>query len=913
MLPKFRFNKDTGSSNNTSLAQESGPMSLVRIVGTIYVAVPAEAELPPEDIKLNAMEAQFVVLPKLQYLMLFEGNQLPPFDVVLHSLRSSLAATLATYAPLASKLVHLADTGDVAIRCSASDDGVKFVVAESDVDVRCLSGDEEHDVPAFRRLVPEVEMGELPAPPLAVQATRLEGGGFALGVTAHHGVADGRSVMRFVEAWAAACRGDTPTLAPSFDRSRVRLPGGDELARGVLRKCAPNLPVATMPSFLQVDDPRFSRRTFTLDAHHIQRLKQWIVSLGEAQGAPLRGPPSSFAAVVALVWTCFIRCKPFPVDKDVFLVFFADVRDRLDPPAGSEYSGACLSMCVARLPARELLAEGAMAAAAAAVQDTVGEMAEDPVAGWEFIDLPRMVAMDRLMNVSWSPRFRAYNVAEFGWGKPRRAEPTRMNRDGQVALLRARDGEGVQVSMSLHQQAHMDASFILPILMSPVRIVDVSYVAVPAKAALPTEAIKLNAMEAQWLLFPLLQHLLFFEGDQLPPFDTVVQSLRCSLAETLVTFAPLAGKLVHLAETGDVGIRCSTSDDGVRFLVAESDADVRRLAGDEEHDVKTFQRLVPELDMTELPAPVLAVQATRLEGGGVALGVTVHHAVADGRSLWRFVEVWAAACRGDMHDAEPPPCFDRSRVRLPDGEELARSVLRDYVPNLPMATSPLIPQESRPAFTCCTFTLDAQHIERLKQRIVRHGEAQGAPLGRPPSSFVAVVALAWTCFVRGRSIPADDEDVFLLFFADVRNRLDPPAGAEYFGACLSGCLVKLPARELELHGERALAAAASATQGAIREMTEDPLDGWEFMRVAAGPPMDRFLNVSGSSSFRAYDAADFGWGRPRLTVPVKMNPNGQVALVRARDGDGVQVSVSMIQQAHMDVFKSQFLDLCSDE
>jgi hypothetical protein len=205
--------------------------------------------------------------------------------------------------------------------------------------------------------------------------------------------------------------------------------------------------------------------------------------------------------------------------------------------------------------------------------------------------------------------------------------------------------------------------------MSPVRIVDVSYVAVPANATLPPEAIKLNAMEAQWLVLPQLQYILFFEGDQLPPFDTVVHSLRSSLGSTLATFAPLASKLVHLADTGDVAIR--------------------RLAGDEEHDVQTFERLVPEVDMTLLPAPVLAVQATRLGGGGVALGVTVHHAVADGQSLWRFVKAWAASCRGDATTTtpEPPPCFDRSRVRLPGGDELARSVLRKYVPDLPVVRS----------------------------------------------------------------------------------------------------------------------------------------------------------------------------------------------------------------------------------
>uniref|UniRef100_K3YDV8 Uncharacterized protein n=1 Tax=Setaria italica TaxID=4555 RepID=K3YDV8_SETIT len=402
-------------------------MSLVRIVDLSYVVVPAEAELPPEAIKLNAMEAQWVVLPLLQYLMLFEGSQLPPFDMVLRSLRSSLAATLATYAPLAGKLVHLAGTGDVAIRCSASD-GVKFVVAESSADVRRLAGDDEHDLHAFERLVPEVEMSELPASLLAVQATRLEGGGFALGVTAHHGVADGRSVMRFVEAWAAA-------------------------------RCAPNLPVVAL---LLQDGRRlgFCRRTFTLDVHQIERLKQHIVALAKPRGhggAPLCCPPSSFAAVPALAWTCFVRCKLLAGEEDVFLLFAADVRDRLDPPAGSEYFGACLSACVARVPARELLAERALAAAAAAVQGAVPEMAEDPAAGWDFINLHRVVSRDRLMNVSWSSRFRAYEVADFGWGRPRRAEPVTRNRDGQMALLGARDGNGVQVSLSLLQKAHMDA------------------------------------------------------------------------------------------------------------------------------------------------------------------------------------------------------------------------------------------------------------------------------------------------------------------------------------------------------------------------------------------------------------------------------------------------------------------------
>lgn len=217
-------------------------------------------------------------------------------------------------------------------------------------------------------------------------------------------------------------------------------------------------------------------------------------------------------------------------------------------------------------------------------------------------------------------------------------------------------------------------------LMSAVNIVDVSYVAVPATAALPPEPIKLTAMEALWLPFPVLQHVLFYEAAGLTPFDSVVDSLRSSLGATLATFAPLAGKLVHLEDTGDVAIACSASD-AVRFVEAECDADVRRVAGDEAHDLRTFEQLVPELDMSKLPTSVLAVQATRLEGG-LAVGVTVHHGVADGKSLWMFLEAWAAACRGEATPVATP-CFDRSAIKLHLGEEIARTVLRKYAPKLP--------------------------------------------------------------------------------------------------------------------------------------------------------------------------------------------------------------------------------------
>uniref|UniRef100_A0ACD5ZVC6 Uncharacterized protein n=1 Tax=Avena sativa TaxID=4498 RepID=A0ACD5ZVC6_AVESA len=224
--------------------------------------------------------------------------------------------------------------------------------------------------------------------------------------------------------------------------------------------------------------------------------------------------------------------------------------------------------------------------------------------------------------------------------------------------------------------------------MPTVNIVEVARVAVPATAAPPpgdSSLLRLSALDAPWLLVPLIQRVLIYEG-QLPPFESIVSSLLASLATSLARFPPLAGKIVFLPSTGDVAVDCSGSelDGGVRFIVAEMDeADAVKLSGHADHDVDTFQQLLPELETNALPAEVLAVQVTRLRGG-VAIGVALHHAVVDGRSLWMFLEAWAAACRGDT--AAVAPSFGRAAIALPGGDELTRSTLRKYMPCLPLAT-----------------------------------------------------------------------------------------------------------------------------------------------------------------------------------------------------------------------------------
>ncbi|OEL27362.1 hypothetical protein BAE44_0011620 [Dichanthelium oligosanthes] len=441
----------------------------VKVIEDARIAVPPTAALPPEPLRLSALDAQWITLPLIQRLLIFvddgTGN-IPPFAAAVDALRASLAETVARFVPLAGRIVHQADTGDAAIDCTEAGvgEGVRFLVAEmsEDVDAGRLAGDEDHDAEAFGLLVPVLDAGQLPAETMAAQVTRLRGG-LALGVAMHHAVADGRSVWTFLEAWAAACRGDgdadgAAAEPPAFDRAAIKLPGGEELARVVLRKHAPNLPMAAVAGHLI--RPNLSRRTFAIAAQDMRRLKQRIAELSPSEHAAA-APPSSFVAVAALAWVSFVRAKHpaglvSPGDE-VYLFFFADCRARLDPPPGDHYFGTCISGCLARATARDLLAGNGVGVAAALVAEEVRRAAEDPLAGWDWMSTANGVSMDRLVNLAGSTRFPAYEAADFGWGPPGRTELVTMNQEGQVVLVAGKKkGGGVQASVSLHP-AHMAA------------------------------------------------------------------------------------------------------------------------------------------------------------------------------------------------------------------------------------------------------------------------------------------------------------------------------------------------------------------------------------------------------------------------------------------------------------------------
>ncbi|TVU12662.1 hypothetical protein EJB05_46313, partial [Eragrostis curvula] len=435
----------------------------------------------------------------------------------------------------------------------------------------------------------------------------------------------------------------------------------------------------------------------------------------------------------------------------------------------------------------------------------------------------------------------------------------------------------------------------------------------PPPPPLPGDGlIKLSFMDALFIDRVPMQRLFFYEGPYVPPFPSLVHSLQTSLAAVLAVFIPLAGKLAYRPSTGDVVVDCSRGAvaSGVKFVEAEysgSIDDMRRLAVGDEHNTEALMQLGPVLDAGRLPVPVLAVQVTRPavgDGHSAVVGVAIHHAVADGLSVWRFMRTWSAVSQAGWQAVSrlEPPTFDRTAIRYPGAEEAARKILHAIAPTLPVARLPSLctPPDQRRR----SFLLRADEIQSVKQQILAQSEAIGETLDTHPSTFVAVSSLVWTSIVLAKNLDPT-ADAYYLVPVDLRRRLVPPVDERYFGNCVAPCFARATVRDLCDDGA-GLARAAAAVRDAVRAATEgDPLrgvDGW--LETFAAVPTERFTRTGSSHRFMAYDT-DFGWGAPSRVELMSVFVRELVLLLGAENG-GVQVTIAL-DHAQMEGFAANLL------
>ncbi|KAI3709039.1 hypothetical protein L2E82_38750 [Cichorium intybus] len=131
--------------------------------------------------------------------------------------------------------------------------------------------------------------------------------------------------------------------------------------------------------------------------------------------------------------------------------------------------------------------------------------------------------------------------------------------------------------------------------------------------------------------------------------ETVVNTIRTSLARVLATFYPLAGEIVQNTQ-GEPELLCNNS--GVEFVHAQADIELKDLDFHRPDD-SVKGKLVPMISRG-----VFSVQVTELRCGSMIMACSIDHRVGDGQSMNMFLVSLAEIAQ--MKPITNIPCFRTS-------------------------------------------------------------------------------------------------------------------------------------------------------------------------------------------------------------------------------------------------------------
>ncbi|XP_074355705.1 malonyl-coenzyme A:anthocyanin 3-O-glucoside-6''-O-malonyltransferase-like [Apium graveolens] len=470
----------------------------------------------------------------------------------------------------------------------------------------------------------------------------------------------------------------------------------------------------------------------------------------------------------------------------------------------------------------------------------------------------------------------------------------------------------------------------------------------PSADANAVTSLPLKFFDLVWLTFHPLGRVIFYDFQYSTDHFTqnIVPKIKTSLSLALKHFTPLAGNLILPSNTDsnmDISIHYLDGDSvSVTFAECisriinptECTDNFDHFSGNHARLADVLNPLVPQLPSatcTEISgedcsvASLIAIQVTVFPDRAICIGITNSHVVADGSTMFNFVQAWASIAKQinisdnelDTDNLASSGCFqipfyDRSSV--PDPYGLGDLYKKSRVASATRQHEKLVKQKEDAAQDSsnikvrATFVLTESKIQALKNAVLTK-----LPTLTHLSSFTVVCAYLWTCFAKTRATVWEsehdlDEPQNFSFAMDARARLDPPLPAAYFGNCLVGCLGVQTGRVMI--GDEGLVAAAEVFGNAISAKVKNGAlhgsDKWmeEFAGIIRG---EWNIGIAGSPKMDYYNNIDFGWGKA-LKFEFAQEP---LSLSRCRNSKtDIEIGV-ILPKIEMDVFStvlSQGLD-----
>ncbi|XP_058752451.1 protein ENHANCED PSEUDOMONAS SUSCEPTIBILITY 1-like [Vicia villosa] len=431
-----------------------------------------------------------------------------------------------------------------------------------------------------------------------------------------------------------------------------------------------------------------------------------------------------------------------------------------------------------------------------------------------------------------------------------------------------------------------------------IKVISTSTIQAPNGNSTDFQKLDLTPWDLQFLPIETNQKgLIFHHQPNIDPslLKNQIHHLKQTLSSTLSFFPPLAGRLVitqHQSEEENNNPSSSSSchiicnNVGALFVHATAqNVTVSDILQPENYIVPpivySFFPLNGVKNCESTSHPILAVQVTDLLDG-LFIGITINHAVIDGKSFWHFVNSWSQISRGD------------SLNKLPSLKRWFPNDIHQLPIRFPFTTDQLTETSNPNNLAERVFHFTKEKISELKSKANVETETENITI----SSLQAVLSHVLRSVVRCERLDPQQEVLFFLLIG-VRAKMIPPLEDEYFGNAILVCAFTMKAEEIldSGIGKVALKMNKSISLYSDNEKIKNSYERWlKKPKFLTGGEVARryyYLTTTNSPRFDVY-GNDFGWGKPVGVRNGGANKdNGKISVFAGADEGSMDIIVCL--------------------
>ncbi|KAL5563823.1 hypothetical protein UlMin_033570 [Ulmus minor] len=387
-------------------------------------------------------------------------------------------------------------------------------------------------------------------------------------------------------------------------------------------------------------------------------------------------------------------------------------------------------------------------------------------------------------------------------------------------------------------------------------------------------------------------------------FDPAI--LKEALSKTLVSFYPMAGRLSR-DHNNRIEVNCNA--EGVLFVEADTNSAIEDLG--DFCPSPELDKLVSTVDRSGglSSYPLLALQVTFFKCGGVSVGVSIDHYLADGDSTLHFMNIWSDVARG--LDITLPPFLDRSLLRPRNPPQPVFPHVEYQLSSIGDGTQKSTKsQHDTKTLKATIFKMSREQLNVLKDK---SKDQNGSSIDY--TTFEVLAAHIWRCSCKARKAQSDQETQLVFPVNGRYSRLKPSLPPGFFGNVI------FPTMAIDVAGEilsKPLSYAANRVRETLKRIDDNFLrSSIDYLELHLDRLVARGNDALSLTSFNLtitswvglpiYEA-DFGWGKPFYMGPSAIFYEGKAYIIPNSTQDGNLSVAILLQPDQVKEFEKLFYD-----